>query len=116
MREKQLAKGGLSTFTVDNTKGGGDAVVRLYRDGQRPAVRSMFVKNGEGFTAEAISPGRYRLRYRYVGNSDTFEAEETFMLSETPLEKGTRFSRITVKLYKVANGNMTVKKVNASEF
>lgn len=113
---KQIAKGGLSTFKVDNTKGGGDAVVRLYRDGKKPAARSMFVKNGDSFTAESVAPGAYRLRYRYIGSSDTFEAEETFALSETPTETGTRFSRVTVTLYKVANGNMTVKKVDASEF
>lgn len=113
---KQIAKGGLSTFKVDNTKGGGDAVVRLYRDGKKPAARSMFVKNGESFTAEAVAPGAYRLRYRYIGSADTFEAEETFTLSETRTETGTHFSRVTVTLYKVANGNMTVKKVDASEF
>lgn len=113
---KQTARGGLSTFKIDNTKGGGDAVVRLYRDGEKPAARSMFVKNGESFTAEAVAPGAYRLRYRYIGSVDTFEAEETFILSETPTENGTRFSRVTVTLYKVANGNMTVKKVDTSEF
>jgi hypothetical protein len=113
---KQIAKGGLSTFKVDNTKGGADAVVRLYRDGRKPAARSMFVRNGDSFTAEALAPGAYRLRYRYIGSADTFEAEETFTLTETRTETGTRFSRLTVTLYQVANGNMTVKKVDASEF
>jgi len=112
----QIAKGGLSTFKVDNTQAGGDAVVRLYRDGRKPAARSMFVKNGDSFTAEALAPGAYRLRYRYIGSADTFEAEETFTLTETRTETGTRFSRMTVTLYQVANGNMTVKKVDASEF
>jgi hypothetical protein len=101
---------------VDNTQGGGDAVVRLYRDGRKPAARSMFVKNGDSFTAEAVAPGAYRLRYRYIGSADTFEAEETFTLTETRTETGTRFSRMTVMLYQVANGNMAVKKVDASEF
>lgn len=113
---KQIAKGGLSTFQVDNTKGGGDAVVRLYRDSKRPAARSMFVKNGESFTADAVAPGDYKLRYRYIGSNDTFEAGDTFTLSETRTPDGTRFSRVTVTLYKVANGNMTVKRVDSSEF
>lgn len=113
---KQIAQGGLSTFKVDNTKGGGDAVVRLYRGGKKPSARSMFVKNGESFTAGAVAPGAYRLRYRYIGSVDTFEAEETFTLAETPTENGTRFSTVTVTLYKVANGNLSVKKVDASEF
>jgi TPR repeat protein len=113
---KQTAQGGLSTFKVDNTKGGGDAVVRLYRDGKKPAARSMFVKNGESFIAEAISPGEYKMRYRYVGSQETFEADETFQLTETATETGTRFSRMTVTLFKVANGNMSVKLVNGDEF
>ena len=113
---QQLAKGGLSSFKVDNSKGGGDAVVRLYLGGKKPAVRSIFVKNGESFTAEAISPGAYRMRYRFIGSDDTFEAEETFQLLEKPSENGTRFSRLTVTLFKVANGNMAVKKVEANEF
>jgi hypothetical protein len=113
---KQIAKGGLSTFQVDNTKGGGDAVVRIYRDGKTPAARSMFVKNGESFTADAIAPGDYKLRYRYIGSTDTFEAGDMFALSETRTSDGTRFSRVAVTLYKVANGNMTVKKVDSSEF
>lgn len=113
---KQIAQGGLSTFKVDKTKGGGDAVVRLYRGGKKPSARNMFVKNGESFTAGAVAPGAYRLRYRYIGSVDTFEAEETFTLAETPTENGTRFSTVTVTLYKVANGNLSVKKVDASEF
>ena len=76
----------------------------------------MFVRNGESFTAATVAPGAYRLRYRYIGSADTFEAEETFTLTETRTGSEMRFSRVTVTLYKVANGNMTVKKVDASEF
>ncbi len=75
----------------------------------------MFVENGESFTAAAVTHGAYRLRYRYIDSADTFEAADTFDLTKTLTETGTRFSRVTVTLYKVANGNMTVKKVHASE-
>lgn len=113
---KQIAKGGLSTFKIDNTKGGGDAVVRLYRNSEKPAARSMLVKNGESFTAEALAPSSYKLRYRYIGSDNTFETNETFKLTEFSTENETRFSQVVVTLFKVVNGNMTVKKVDASEF
>lgn len=88
---KQVAKGGLSTFKIDNTKGGGDAVVRLYRDGKKPAARSMFVRNGESFMAEALAPSTYKLRYRYIGSENTFEADETFTLTESLPKAGYGF-------------------------
>jgi hypothetical protein len=113
---KQLAKNGLSSFKVDNSKGDDDAIVRLYRDGRKPAVRSMYVKNGESFTAESIAAGSYKMRYRFVGNDDTFEANETFQMSETRESDGIKFSRINVTLFKVLNGNMSVKKVDATDF
>ncbi len=112
----QDANGGLSTFTIDNSKGGRDAVVRLYINGNKPAARNMFVKNGDRFTAQTLPPGAYLLRYRYIGSDETFEADETFYLTENRTDNGTRFSRATVTLYGVASGNMKVKKVSESDF
>lgn len=66
--EPRLANAGLSSFTVDNGRGSGDAVARLYLNGTKPAVRSMFVKRGDTFTAASLSPGSYVFRYRYMGS------------------------------------------------
>ena len=56
------------------------------------------------------------MRYRFIGNTDTFEAENPFVLSESATENGRRFSNVTVTLYKVRDGNMKSKKVSADEF
>lgn len=113
---KNAASGGLSTFTVDNASGERDAIVRLYLGGKKPAVRNFYVKFGEKFTAKSLTPGTYAMRYRFVGNDDTFEADRPFLLSETATESGRRFSNVTVTLYKVRDGNMTTKKVPSEDF
>jgi TPR repeat protein len=110
------ASGGLSTFTVDNSTGGRDAMVRLYLGGKKPAVRSFYIKVGEKFTSKSLMPGNYVMRYRFMGSVDTFEADNSFLLMESETENGRRFSNVTVTLYKVRDGNMTTKRVAAEEF
>lgn len=111
-----LAQEGLSSFTVDNKQGGKDAVARIYLNGAKPAVRSMFVKAGETFTANKLPPGSYTFRYRFMGSNDTFEADTTFELKEVKMQGGTQFSRSRVTLFQVADGNMSVKKVSPDSF
>jgi hypothetical protein len=111
-----LAQEGRSTFTVDNRDGGQDAVARIYLNGTKPAVRSMFVKAGESFTANKLPPGTYAFRYRFMGSNDTFEANTIFELKEVAVPGGTQFSRTTVTLFRVADGNMSVKKVSPESF
>ena len=114
--EPSATSGGLSTFTVDNSTGERDAVVRLYIGGKKPAARSVYIKLGEKFTSRYLMPGTYTMRYRFIGNTDTFEAEDPFVLNESKTETGRRFSNVTVTLYKVRDGNMKSKKVSADEF
>ncbi|MDO8441139.1 MAG: hypothetical protein Q7S97_08050, partial [Polaromonas sp.] len=113
---KNAASGGLSTFTVDNASGERDAIVRLYLGGQKPAARSFYIKFGEKFTSKSLIPGTYLMRYRFVGSTDTFEADKPFPLSESATESGRRFSNVTVTLYKVRDGNLTTKKVPSEDF
>ena len=110
------ASDGLSSFHVDNTGSGSDATVRLYRTGEAKAVRSFSVRHGDQFTARGLAPGNYKMRYRYDGDEATYEALETFALSEQPVEGGTRFSKIEVTLYRVSNGNMRTVKVAPETF
>lgn len=110
------AKGGHSNFTVDNKSGASDAVVRLYKNGRKPAVRSFYVKVGEQFAADKLLPGDYVMRYRYIGNEDTYEADRVFLLTENEDNGRANFSNIRVTLYKVSDGNMTTKRVPSSDF
>lgn len=111
-----LAVGGMSTFTVDNRQGGKDAVARIYLNGNKPAVRSMYVKQGETFKAESVLPGTYVFRYRFIGSADTYEADKNFPLTQTEVENGTKYSNATVTLFKVKDGNMTTRKVDPNDF
>ena len=112
----QEAPTGLSNFTVDNQRGGGDAIARIYFNGVKPAVRSMYIKAGEQFTARGLQPGSYAFRYRFVGSKKTYEADRLFALEETPTAEGTRFSNMTVTLFAVRDGNLRTKEVPAEEF
>ena len=114
--QPRSAIGGLSTFTVDNRQGGKDAVARIYLNGQKPAVRSMYVKHGETFKAEAILPGTYVFRYRFIGSEDTFESDKSFQLKQIETETGTRYSNVIVTLFKVKDGNMSTRKVDPNSF
>ncbi len=110
------AQGGLSTFTVDNRQGGADAVARLYLNGSKPAVRSMYVRSGETFKAESLAPGNYVLRYRFIGSEDTFEADRIMSLKQIEGESGTQYSNVTVTLFKQVGGNLNTKKVPVDQF
>lgn len=112
----QSAAGGLSSFTVDNSQGDQDVVVRLYRDGKLPAVRSFVVKKGDTYTSEKIRAGNYVMRHRRIGSDTTYEADEVFRLVETPVEGGTQFSRMRVTIYKVTDGNLRTKEVPPDQF
>ncbi len=112
----RLAGGGRSSFTIDNSRGGGDALVRLYQEGGRSAVRSVFVKNGERFKLQGLAAGRYVMRYRYMGSTKTYEADQVFDLQEIEEADGVRFSNVRVTLYQVQDGNMRTKEVPAGQF
>ena len=114
--QAQLATGGLSNFTVDNQQGSGDAIARIYLNGDKPSVRSMYVKQGETFTAKSLMPGTYVFRYRFIGSEDTYESDNPFALVQTKTEAGTRYSNITVTLFRVRDGNMQTRKVDSSKF
>jgi hypothetical protein len=107
---------GLSTFTVDNKSGSADAIARIYLNGDKPAVRQIYIKIGERFTAKDLAPGRYVLRYRFIGSSDTYEAEKIFALEETTDSQGINYSKVSVTLFTVTNGNMKVKRVPGEKF
>jgi curved DNA-binding protein CbpA len=118
--ERQIFAGGYSTFTIDNSNGSHDAEVRLYLGTKQ--VRSMFVQVGTKFTAEKLSPGTYKLRYKMSinGVDKAFQAKEDFTLSQTvtETETGTRtqFSRMTVTLFKVRDGNMQTEEIPLGSF
>ena len=91
-------------------------MARIYLDGIKPAVRSMYVKKGETFAAQSLKPGTYVFRYRFMGSDDTFESDKSFVITQIKTETGTRYSTVMVTLFKVKAGNMTSRKVDPNSF
>ena len=118
--ERQSFSNGRSTFKIDNTNGSHDAEVRLYIGGK--LIRSMYVRVGTAFTAEKLEPGTYKMRYKMniKGENHAFQAKDDFVLSqtETEIDNGirTRFSRMTVTLYKVKDGNLQTEEIPITSF
>lgn len=112
----QSAMDGLSTFSIDNKQGSSDAIGRLYLNGKKPAVRSIYVKAGQTFKAQSLTAGSYVFRYRFVGSETTFEANKDIKLSELRTDTGTQFSNVTVTLYKNIGGNLPMKQVSPNDF
>ena len=80
--EEQYYSDGLSTFDIDNTDGGVDAEVRLYRNGR--TVRSMFVHRGQHFVAEKLPAGTYTLKYKVAvdGKMRAWAANADYQLNQ----------------------------------
>lgn len=78
----------------------------------------MVTSLGTKFTAEKLAPGTYRMRYKITANGKprVYQAKEQFVLSETRTENGTRFSRMTVTLFTVKDGNMQTEEVPLDKF
>jgi hypothetical protein len=85
-------------------------------NGDKPAVRQIYIKTGEKFTANELAPGRYVLRYRFIGSRDTYEADKVFALEEIRDSEGITYSNVSVTLFTVTNGNMKVKRVPDEKF
>ncbi len=112
-----LSKGGLSNATVDNSVNDSDVHVKLnwVSGGAAIPVREFFIPIGEQFKLTNLFPGEYDIRYCDLNKGGCFRSE-SFTLRETPTENGTQFSRLTMTLYKVRNGNMQTYDLDESEF
>jgi hypothetical protein len=111
------AKGGLSTLTVDNTQGGSDVHVKLcsvQREKCR-AFRHVFIPLGHSFSMKDLKQGTYEIRYRSLANG-AMAKSEPISLRQFNTPDGTRFSVITLTLYKVVQGNTQFTSLSETEF
>lgn len=109
--------GGLSTLTIDNSNGSGDVHVKLCKPVPGPCdgLRHLFLPDGNRFTMEAIHSGSYEIRYRDL-SSGRMSKTPPFDLTERETDTGTEFSTVTMTLFKVQNGNMSVTPIGEDEF
>ena len=113
----KLNTGGLSSVTIDNTNNDSNVYLKLFfLSGSHPiVVRHVFIKSGDKFTFRSVSAGHYDVRYRdlrYGGISKT----DAFELHEIHEGDGTRYSKMTLTLYKVRDGNMQMRDISEAEF
>lgn len=114
---KKLHTNGLSSVTVDNTQNDSDVFVKLVSlEGAKTyPVRQFYIPAYSKFTVNKVKVGSYDVRYRDF-NSGSLSRSEAFNLEETEILGGTQFSKYTMTLYKVRNGNMQTYSLSESEF
>lgn len=114
---QRLHMDGLSTVTVNNSRNESDVFVKLVSldSAQAYPVRQFYIPAFGSFTLNKVLAGSYDIRYRDLGNGG-LSRSEAFSLSESPTYNGTRFSNITMTLYKVQNGNMQTYGLSETEF
>jgi curved DNA-binding protein CbpA len=112
-----LAKGGLSRVTVDNSANPSDVFVKLVRIAPNVAypVRACFIPAFSQFTFESVDADHYDVRYRDLSDGGFMKTQE-FDLVERKTYNGIQYSRLTMTLYKVENGNMETESIKESEF
>jgi hypothetical protein len=108
---------GYSTITIDNSRNDSDVFVKLYSlEGSTPIpVRVFFVRARDQFTLQNVRPGLYDVRYRDL-DSGALSRSEPFEVEELRTAEGIRFSRFTMTLYKVRDGNMKTYPISEGEF
>lgn len=113
----QLNEGGLSILTIDNIQNDSDVFVKLValKEDEANPVRFFFIPAFQKFTLEKIDAGAYDVRYRDL-TTGRLSRSEDFTLNETPIENGTRYSNVTMTLYKVQHGNMETYALSEDEF
>lgn len=113
-----LNTGGLSSVTVDNSRNDSAVfakLVALEGDTNFYPARSFYIPAHGSFTLRNVSSGNYDIRYRDL-TSRQLSRSENFSLQEIDTGTGTQFSRLTMTLYKVQNGNMQTYRISESEF
>jgi len=113
----KLNTGGLSSVTIDNSSNDSNVYLKLFSLDDSPprAVRHVFIKVGDKFTFSSVTAGNYDVRYRDL-RTGGLSKTDAFKLHEVYEDGGTRYSKMTMTLYKVRDGNMQMRGISESEF
>lgn len=113
----KLNTNGLSSVTVDNTQNDSDVFVKLVSISVNEShpVRVFFIPAFGKFKINSINAGLYDIRYRDL-TTGGLARSESFTLEEVSTYNGTRYSDMTMTLYKVRNGNMQTYGLSEAEF
>ena len=113
----RLRTGGLSSVTIDNSRGGFNTYVKLCPvvPGKCHGFRHVYVPDGSVFTLDSVSPGAYEVRYQDVATKQSARSEP-ISLEQRETETGTSFSKVRLTLFKVKDGNMKFSSIPPDEF
>jgi hypothetical protein len=113
----KLNTSGLSSVTVDNTQNDSDVFVKLVSisASESHPARVFFIPAFGKFKINSVTAGLYDIRYRDL-TTGGLARSESFTLEEVSTYNGTRYSDMTMTLYKVRNGNMQTYGLSESEF
>ena len=110
---------GYGSITIDNSRNDCPVYVRIWSlSGNAHPVRCFTIAKGGQFSAEHITPGRYDVRYKFLYEDKEAQSgskSEAFNMVETQETNGIRYSKMSLTLYRVRNGNTTTSTIPASE-
>ena len=115
--------GGYGELTIDNTRGGSDAVAVLTKSGRKEPVSGIFIRNGDTFTFNGVVDGIYDL-YFILGdnwNPDTkkFTNHPSYQRFTDSFDFATtnrEYTTYRVTLYGVVQGNANTNNVGENGF
>lgn len=118
--EKNFSKlnSGHCEITIDNSQNDTPVFVRIWNISKQSALQSFNIKQGDRFTSKNLPAGVYEVRYKnlYENNiTDRGSKSEQFSLSEMPQADGYSYSRLSLTLYKVKNGNTHTYDIPADQ-
>ena len=113
----KLNNDGASILTIDNSQNTEAVFGKLYYLDSLPpeAVRYFYIPGGGGLNLRNISAGNYDVRYKDIENGHISKSEP-ISIEEYEDVYGSRFSEVTMTLYKVSNGNMQTYSIPENEF
>ncbi len=107
------ATNGYSSITIKNSNS--DVFVKVFAKNTGKPIRTFFIRANESFTAKEITPGKYDVRYRDL-SSGGFSKTDEFELVETKDKDGTKYSMLTMTLYKTTDGTMKTEPIDPASF
>ena len=113
-----LNNDGLCEFTVDNTRNDMPVYVRIWDMNLLKPVRAFTIAQGEKFTVEDLSPGRYEVRYKELYENDVppfGSKSEIFYLEQYETFSGISYSVMELTLYKVVGGNTRTTQIDVND-
>jgi hypothetical protein len=108
---------GYSSVTIDNSGNDSDLLIKLVSLDSKPSVVAsvLLVKAKDTFTVQEVRAGQYEVLYQNL-DSGALARTESFTLKENQVAGGTEFSKLTLTLYNVTNGNMQTYPISADDF